>query len=62
MLRLLGFIGDQNVIVCSWALQNSSYKTNVLPYRGDRSSVRRVADELDLAKRTRAMVSVSYPH
>jgi hypothetical protein len=62
MLRLLGFIGDQNVVVCLWALQNRSHKTNVLPYTGDRSSVRRVADELDFAKRTSAMASVSYPH
>src|ERR1017187_2986095 len=46
MLRLLGFIRDQNVVVCLWALQDRSYKTNVLPYRGDRSSVRRVTDEL----------------
>ena len=62
MLRLLDFIGDQNVVVCFWAPQNRSYKTNVLLYRRDQSSVRRVSDEVDLAKQTGAMASISYPH
>src|ERR1035441_7089809 len=62
MLRFLGFIGNHNVVACLWALQNRSHKTNVLLYRGDRSSVRRVADELDFAKRTSTMASISCPH